>query len=492
MTLHELDGVAATAGPGLIGGLLVGLVTAKAIALARGKPLLAVNHLEAPCADAAAPGPALDSPISCSWFPAAIPRSRSSRASGATGASAPPSTTRWARPSTRRRSFWASAIPADRKSRPMPSAVTLSASISRARSRAAKAATSRSPASRPRCARQSRASARSTTGLWTISARVSKRAIAETMRDRVGRGMRPVSGVFIPSRTRRCLSSRAGLPPIKALRGALDGLCESARLRAHRAAAAHLCTDNAAMVAWAGAERLALGLVDDLDAPARPRWPLDPGAETGAGRGRQGMKPRRTDRALSAAAPGAGAGHVAAAKPAMRSASGRAMATTPRRSTRRAHPRRPGACLPRSIEATIDPRCWRLATPSSSRCRASHHRRQGHRPCEAAASSSPRRGCRREIAIVPIRARLRFPTIFRVQASPPMCARDLPTAVALAAHEPWRGRAAGQRARDAAFPHLCFRRCRWRRDRRRRSRMCSPSPAASPTAWRLATARGPR
>ena len=39
-----------------------------------------------------------------------------------------------------------------------------------------------------------------------------------------------------------------------------------------------LCTDNAAMVAWAGAERLSRGLADGLDAPARPRWPLDPGA----------------------------------------------------------------------------------------------------------------------------------------------------------------------------------------------------------------------
>jgi N6-L-threonylcarbamoyladenine synthase len=38
------------------------------------------------------------------------------------------------------------------------------------------------------------------------------------------------------------------------------------------------CTDNAAMIALAGAERLALGLVDPLDAPARPRWPLDEAA----------------------------------------------------------------------------------------------------------------------------------------------------------------------------------------------------------------------
>ena len=41
-----LDGVAATAGPGLLGGVIIGLTTAKAIAMAHGKPLLAINHLE--------------------------------------------------------------------------------------------------------------------------------------------------------------------------------------------------------------------------------------------------------------------------------------------------------------------------------------------------------------------------------------------------------------------------------------------------------------
>ena len=46
-----------------------------------------------------------------------------------------------------------------------------------------------------------------------------------------------------------------------------------------------LCTDNAAMIAWAGAERFAAGLTDPLDIAARPRWPLDPNAAKARGAG---------------------------------------------------------------------------------------------------------------------------------------------------------------------------------------------------------------
>ena len=46
LTLADMDAIAATAGPGLIGGVMVGLVTAKALAHAANKPLVAVNHLE--------------------------------------------------------------------------------------------------------------------------------------------------------------------------------------------------------------------------------------------------------------------------------------------------------------------------------------------------------------------------------------------------------------------------------------------------------------
>ena len=51
-----------------------------------------------------------------------------------------------------------------------------------------------------------------------------------------------------------------------------------------------LCTDNAVMIAWAGAERLALGLTDGFDAPARPRWPLDELAAPKLGSGAKGAR----------------------------------------------------------------------------------------------------------------------------------------------------------------------------------------------------------
>jgi N6-L-threonylcarbamoyladenine synthase len=52
----------------------------------------------------------------------------------------------------------------------------------------------------------------------------------------------------------------------------------------------HLCTDNAAMIAWAGAERLALGEHDDWSAAVRPRWPLDRISAPAYGSGRLGAK----------------------------------------------------------------------------------------------------------------------------------------------------------------------------------------------------------
>ena len=74
------------------------------------------------------------------------------------------------------------------------------------------------------------------------------------------------------------LWSPAASRPIAALREALTRFCAEAGLP-FVAPPQKLCTDNGAMIAWAGVERLRLGMIDGLDAPGRPRWPLDPKSE---------------------------------------------------------------------------------------------------------------------------------------------------------------------------------------------------------------------
>jgi N6-L-threonylcarbamoyladenine synthase len=94
-------------------------------------------------------------------------------------------------------------------------------------------------------------------------------------------------------RTRRALASADGATALvvaggvaanQAVRGALTGLAAEHGLP-FVAPPLWLCTDNAAMIAWAGALRFAEGLTDGLDAPARARWPLDPSAEKARGAG---------------------------------------------------------------------------------------------------------------------------------------------------------------------------------------------------------------
>ena len=78
VSLAAFDGVAAAAGPGLIGGVIVGLTTAKAIALVHGKPLIAVNHLEAHALTARLTDGSRFR-FCCFWLPAATASSRRAR-----------------------------------------------------------------------------------------------------------------------------------------------------------------------------------------------------------------------------------------------------------------------------------------------------------------------------------------------------------------------------------------------------------------------------
>jgi N6-L-threonylcarbamoyladenine synthase len=75
-----------------------------------------------------------------------------------------------------------------------------------------------------------------------------------------------------------------GVAANQAIRGALADLAEREGRR-FAVPPGWLCTDNAAMIAWAGAERFAAGASDPLDIPARARWPLDEAAEKVRGAG---------------------------------------------------------------------------------------------------------------------------------------------------------------------------------------------------------------
>jgi N6-L-threonylcarbamoyladenine synthase len=108
-------------------------------------------------------------------------------------------------------------------------------------------------------------------------------AVCESVADRVRRGARSVLSHF-PEGQPKYLVVAGGVAANKVLRASLVEVTDELGF-SFRAPPIPLCTDNGAMIAWAGAERLALGLVDGLAAPVRPRWPLDPDAVKANGAG---------------------------------------------------------------------------------------------------------------------------------------------------------------------------------------------------------------
>jgi N6-L-threonylcarbamoyladenine synthase len=107
-----------------------------------------------------------------------------------------------------------------------------------------------------------------------------QQAVVDVVDDRLRAGLKAFA--------QRCgapmaLVAAGGVAANKALRDALQTLAGEAGI-ALVLPPLQLCTDNGAMIAWAGAERLALGLTDDLDVAPKARWPLD---EVAAARGRK-------------------------------------------------------------------------------------------------------------------------------------------------------------------------------------------------------------
>ncbi|WP_310496736.1 tRNA (adenosine(37)-N6)-threonylcarbamoyltransferase complex transferase subunit TsaD [Sandarakinorhabdus sp.] len=275
--LAEIDAVAATAGPGLIGGVMIGLVTGKALAFAANKPLIAVNHLEGHAlsprlADAGLQFPYLLLLVSgghcqllgvegvgryrrlATTIDDAIGEAfdKSAKVLGL-GFPGGPALERAALTGNPRR--FPLPRPLMGSAEPHFSFAGLKSAVLRAH------------------AAMSAPTAQDIADL----AAAFQQAACDCLVDRTARAI-----AAFPSAT--ALVVAGGVASNMAIRGALSALAGRHGLP-FSAPPPWLCTDNGAMIAWAGAERLALGLIDGMDAPARPRWPLDPGAEAVRGAG---------------------------------------------------------------------------------------------------------------------------------------------------------------------------------------------------------------
>ena len=289
VALGAVDGVAATAGPGLIGGLIVGLMTAKAVAAATGKPLVPVNHLEGHALTARltdrlefpyllllvsgghtqvvlvrgvgdyerwastiddALGEAFDK--TAKLLGLAYPGGPNVEKQAATG-----DPTRFSFP------------------RPLRGEARLDFSFSGLKTAVRQAASAIAPLSERDVA--------------DICA-AFQLAITETLEERVGRSLTRFKETF-PDLAWPALVVAGGVAANRAIRTALEGLCDRHGMRLV-APPPVLCTDNAAMVAWAGIERMRAGLTenDAMGFAPRSRWPLDADAVPVIGSGKRGAK----------------------------------------------------------------------------------------------------------------------------------------------------------------------------------------------------------
>jgi len=273
LSLSDVDAVAATAGPGLIGGVMVGLMTGKALALAGGKPLVAVNHLEGHALSPRLADPSLEFPYllllvsggHCQLLLVegvgayrrlattiddaageAYDKTAKLLGLGFPGGPAVENAAKSGDPA---------AVPLPRpllgRAEPHFSFAGLKSAVLRARD---------SGQYKPE----------------DIAASFQAATI-DCLVDRTRKAIGSVSNI-------NALVVAGGVASNSAIREALRVLAVDEGL-AFIAPPPWLCTDNAAMIAWAGAERFGAGLTDPLDIPARARWPLDADAAKARGAG---------------------------------------------------------------------------------------------------------------------------------------------------------------------------------------------------------------
>lgn len=282
LSLPQLDGIAATTGPGLNSGLIVGTVTGKCLALAHQKPFLAINHLEAH---------ALTVGLSENRAP---PYLLLLISGGHTQLLFVHDVGCYVRLGTTIDDAVGEAFDKTAKLLGLgfPGGPAVSAKAERGDGQ-------RFRLPRPMLGRNE--AHFSFAGLKTAVRQLAKSlqpiddqtlcdicasfesAVKDVVVDRVARAMEQCATYWQQTDT-RCLVVAGGVAANKCLREGLQVACSEAGYHLSVPPAA-LCTDNGAMIAWAGAERLARGSSDPLDVKVRPRWPLDPSAPAAIGAG---------------------------------------------------------------------------------------------------------------------------------------------------------------------------------------------------------------
>ena len=269
MALSDFDAIAATAGPGLIGGVMVGLTTAKALAIASGKPLIAINHLEAHALTVR-----LSQGIEFPFLLLLVSGGH------------------------------CQLLAVERPGRYVQYGTTIDDAIGEAFDKTARLLGLAYPGgpkiealavlgdstryALPRPLRGRPDANFSFSGLKTAVRQVVQTqnfvvedlaasfqaAATDCLVDRTGRAMERFRSEYCREGGWRLVVA-GGVAANGFIRKSLANLAESYGFDC-AIAPVGLCTDNAAMVAWAGIERASLNLFDPLSAAARPRWPLDP------------------------------------------------------------------------------------------------------------------------------------------------------------------------------------------------------------------------
>jgi len=272
LTIADVDAVAATAGPGLIGGVMVALLAGKGLALAAGKPLIAVNHLEGHALSPRLADPDLGFPYLLLLVSGGHCQLLDVRGLG---------------------DYWRLAT-------------TIDDAAGEAFDKAAKLldlpypggpaieelAKGGDPAEVP-LPRPLVGSGEPHFSFAGLKSAV-QRAVAsgEHRPEDIAASFQQAVVDCLVDRTRLALQKTdaptlvvaGGVAANQAIRASLAELAK-AHGRKFSVPPGWLCTDNAAMIAWAGAERFAAGDIDRLDVPARARWPLDERAEKVRGAG---------------------------------------------------------------------------------------------------------------------------------------------------------------------------------------------------------------